>query len=308
MMTRDPVAPLRAERFLREATRHLSQWEGTYIHDAILRDYHEKTGQVDGGYGRWLDALIDHLQARYDLHGTRILDFGSGTGELVVRMNVLGHRATGIDLHVPHLRLARILAEENGLDPSIFVHNEEPRLPFEDGEFGIVTLFSVLEHLSDDVLEWLLPELQRICSGVVFVLVPNRLKVRDDHTGLAFAPWMPRWLATRYIKLWGHRHQYHISDDGSWDVHFRWFRQVVDPFRDAGFTLEFPPDELVFPSLEAAPPIHVIGKQVKIVGRTLRLGLPLPYRRALRRGTPRQAFYPYLNLVFRSRRSTGEVK
>ena len=75
---------------------------------------------------------------------------------------------------------------------------------------------------------------------------------------------------------------------------------------EAGFSVNFPPDEYVFPSLEQVPPLRGIGKHVG--GRLI--GIPYPVGLMQRLGKPRQAFYPYLNLVFespalQSRRRTG---
>jgi hypothetical protein len=110
--------------------------------------------------------------------------------------------------------------------------------------------------------------------------------------------WLPRFLAVPYIRLRGPRYQYHISADGSWDVVSRGLYASARPFVRAGFRLEFPPDEHVFPPLQQAPPLRGIGKTVRIGQRQRFVGVPYPTRLAARLGVPRQAFYPYLNLVF----------
>lgn len=292
---------LRCDRFLAGAEALMAPFEGTYIHQAALRDFREKLGIEEGGYGPWLDGLTRHVDETFGIRPRRILDFGSGTGELAVRMATLGWDVTGVDLHADHLRLARTLAEENGLPPAMFVEGEPGLLPFDDDTFGLITAFSVLEHLDDGVLEWLLPELRRV-APVLFVLVPNRLKWFDDHTGLRYIPWLPRRLAAARVRLAGRYRQYHISRDGSWDVHFRWFARIRRLFGDAGFDLHFPPDELVFPPLDRFPPIRKIGKTLTLGGRTRTIGAEWPIRDKLRRGHPPQAFHPYHNFVFTRRR------
>lgn len=294
------VPPLRADRFLAEAEAFMAPFEGSYIHDASLRDFREKVGLEEAGYGPWLDGLTRHIDAEHGISPRRILDFGSGTGELAVRMATLGWDVTGVDLHPGHLRLARTLAEENGLPASMFVEGEPGRLPFDDDAFGLITAFSVLEHLDDGVLEWLLPELRRV-APVLFVLVPNRLRWFDDHTGLRYIPWLPRPLAAARVRLAGRYRQYHISRDGSWDVHFRWFGRIRRLFDGAGYDLHFPPDPLVYPPLDLIPPIRRIGKTLTILGRRRTIGVEWPIRRKLRQGHPPQAFHPYLNLIFTRR-------
>lgn len=293
--------PLRAERFRRATAESLAPLRGTRIYDAALKDLAEKTEQVDAGYRGWLAALLPYLLERAGPGPDTVLDFGCGTGELTVLMNVAGFSARGVDVHPEHLRLARLLAEENGLDPSLFVQGSERRLPFGAAEFGAVTMLSVLEHLDDDELAWLLPELRRV-ARLVFVLVPNRLMIRDDHTGLNFVPWLPRGLASRYVRLRGGRYRYGISRSGEWDVSFRTLARIEKLFADAGFVAEYPPDALVYPPLELVGPVRHVSKRLG----PLTLKVPHPYR-LLRPGRAPQTYHPYLNLVFRPGRATVQA-
>lgn len=287
-----------------EVLEYMAPLKGTHIYDAMERGHLEKTERIDAGYGRWLQELLEHITDTYNLGDhPRILDVGCGTGELVVRMNVLGFDATGVDLHERHLVLARILAEENDLPNTLFVSNNGNDLPFENNSFDIVTLFSVVEHLSDTTLSQLLPELKRICCGILYVLVPNRLKLTDDHTGLRFVPWMPRWLATLYVKSRGPKYQYYISESATWDVYHRSYGRVVSLFQNYGFTVRFPPDNIVYPPLDQVPPIRRIGKNLRFRNKNIYIGAPLPHRLMTRFRYPKQGFYPYLNLIFVSEKS-----
>jgi 2-polyprenyl-3-methyl-5-hydroxy-6-metoxy-1,4-benzoquinol methylase len=302
-MTTERIEPLRAEQFLQAAFENIEPLRGTHIHCAISRDLLEKTETSEAGYGKWLKKLFAYLSSTYHLTGKRVLDFGCGTGELTVRMRTLGYEAYGFDLHENHLRLARILAVENGVPPEAFILSKpngsgHARMPFPDGSFDIITLFSVLEHLSDTTLAHILPELRRICRGVIYVLVPNRLKPVDDHTGLRFICWMPRSVAAAYVKLRSHRNGYHISADGTWDVYNRCLSRVVTIFRRGGFDTQFLPDQVVFPPLATCPPIKRIGKYFRFGKRRIYVGVPLPYDTLLKLGYPPQSFYPYLNLIF----------
>lgn len=291
------IQPLKAEKFLEAALKCMEPFKGTYVYNAVTRDYREKTDHVDAGYGRWLKNMLEFLTQYYNLKNKRILDFGCGTGELTVRMNCLGYQAYGIDVHEKHLELAKLLAKENDLPDNIFILNQINKLPFDDKSFDIITMFSVLEHIDDATLAWLLSEFHRVCRGIVYILVPNRLKPTDDHTGLHFVPWMPRWLALRYVKMRGRKHGYFISQDGSWDVYYRSFSRIVSLFRQQGFTPDFPPDTVIYPPLDKAPPITRIGKHLTLRTRRVFMGVPLPVRIMMKLGYPKQAFYPYLNLI-----------
>src|SRR2546428_622452 len=167
-------------------------------------------------------------------------------------MNTLGYEAVGLDLHEEHLALARILARENDVPESRFVLHAGGALPFEDQSFDLVTLFVVLEHLSDAVLDRVLPELVRVCAGGIFIQVPNRLQTRDDHTGLRLVPWMPRRVAEWYVRLHGPRHRYAISRDGTWDVYYRSYNAIRRRFEKVGLRVRFVPDALWYPPLDLA--------------------------------------------------------
>lgn len=195
------IRPLKADRFLKNALEYIQPFKGTYIYDAKVRDYREKTDQINAGYGEWLKKMLNFIIENYNLDkNSRILDIGCGTGELTVRIKSLGYDVYGIDIHREHLELAKILAVENGLNEGMFILNNLNKLSFEDYSFDIITMFSVLEHLDNYALTWLLPELRRVCRKLVYILVPNRLKAIDDHTGLKLVPWMPRQLAVNYVK------------------------------------------------------------------------------------------------------------
>lgn len=292
--------------FLESAYAYMEPLKGTHIHRAICRDYLEKTGNVESGYARWLRDLFAHLIQRYGLHGKRVLDFGCGTGELTVRMRSLGYEAYGFDMHERHLSLARILAKENDVPAEAFILNKpnghpDPRLPFPDGSFDIITLFSVLEHISDPALRTLLPEFRRVCRGVIYVLVPNRLKAVDDHTGLRYVCWAPRCVAVPYVGLRGHSNGYHISSDGTWDVYNRTFPKIKSVVKRYGFRVDFPPDEYAFPSSQK-PVTQVAGS-----ARGLRPGriIPLLWHRVFNPDCPPQGLYPYLNMIWSQKGNRG---
>lgn len=293
------IYPLKADNFIKSALEYMEPYKGAYIYNVFARDFREKTDQVDAGYGRWLYNLLSYLIKQYSLsEKPRILDFGCGTGELTVRMASLGFDTTGIDTNEEHLKLAMALAKENNLSNVNFILNKENHLPFDDNSFDIITMFSVFEHLNDETLRWFLPELNRICRGIIYILVPNKLKTRDDHTGLLFVPWLPNWLVTPYVKICGRSHSSSMSESGTWDVYYRSFSRIAPLFKQNSFNLEFPPNDTIYPPLDKVPPIFRIGKKLKLGMKTFFIGLPLPWKTMAKFGYPKEAFYPYLNLIF----------
>ena len=291
--------PIKAAHFLNELRTKLQSAQGTFIYDACLRASLEKTNPEDSsGYVRWLHALFDFLRHENG-GGRRTLDLGCGTGELTVLMKLLGFEATGIDVQPEDIRLAQLLARENGLSADMFVRHEMVQLPFADASFDIVMMVSVLEHLDDQTLRALLPELARICRGVLFVQAPSSASLRDDHTGLRFVPAMPHWLARTYIAARGSKYRYSISPSGTWDVHYRSLDEILQIF-SPWFAGSFAPANCCYPEPSSDESITRIGKHIQLRNRDLFVGVPLPWRRLrINRGYPREAYYPYLNLIFK---------
>lgn len=278
----------------------LSDAQGTYIYDAVVRDLNDKTSSADPcGYRAWLGGLLPYLINHFHLHGKRVLDVGCGAGELTTMMNMLGYDAVGLDVHERALSLARTLARENGIPPGRFVLVRGSKLPFPDASFDIVTMISCLEHMGDEALSALVPELRRVCRGVIFIQVPSPMKISDDHTGLRFVPWMPGWMARPYIALRGRRYRYAISESGTWDVVYRTLRQIRRRF--AGLEMELIPPLHSFPACDASSAVLNIRKTVSIGAIQFELRIPLLHRRLARRlGAQLENFYPYYNVVFKT--------
>ncbi len=286
------------ETFLPAADAALQAAKGTWVYEAARAGRLSKLGVTDQDYVEWMRGLLSYLKSRLGLsRPLRVLDLGCGTGELTVLMRRLGADAMGADVHDEHLELARMLARDNGLPEGMFVRSSPRTLPFPDAHFDVVHLHVVVEHLSDSVLRSLLPEIRRVCAGLVHVVVPNRLQWTDDHTGLPLLPLLPRRVATWWLDRKGVR--YPLSADGTWDVYYRSFRTLRKIFDTGGFLTERVPDAYVFPnpSDPAQLPLHrytEIGTTpLKRIGWAV-LGWSI---RLLSVGTPDWGLLPYLNLV-----------
>ena len=293
---------MHASRFRKEVLSTLEPARGTYIYEASVRDLNEKTSPEDPcGYGSWLRGLIEYARRILELTEMRILDLGCGHGEFTVMMNLMGYDAMGLDVSDESLRLARILADENGIAPGRFVKGENGKLPFDDKSFDLVVMISSLEHISDATLSWLVPELDRVCRGIVFVQVPSAMKISDDHTGLKFVPWLPPRVASAYIALRGRRYRYWISESHEWDVTYRDLRTIENRFAKH-FSMSIVPPEHSYPPIGQRDAVLDVKKRIDLGAFSFSVRIPLVTRYLQKAmGARIEHFYPYYNVAFRNR-------
>lgn len=111
------------------------------------------------------DARRRHAQAivtGFDVRGS-YLDVGCGRGEMLKHARALGfERVQGTEV-VPSLYEA----------PDVIMAMAHD-LPFDDGEFEVVTCLDVLEHLLPEDTEIVLAELDRVASKHVVVTANNK--------------------------------------------------------------------------------------------------------------------------------------
>ena len=125
------------------------------------------TDQESGAFAT--GAYVRYLLARYIRPGMRVLDFGAGTGELVMLLRQAGVDAFGLEYSSP----ARdYCAKRRGFQ----LARELTAFPPES--FDLVVMIEVVEHLTDlwgtlaGVREMLRPK------GILFITTPNRKGLR----------------------------------------------------------------------------------------------------------------------------------
>ena len=151
----------------------------------IIRNFRRVAGHI-----RQFRDVLDPVE--------KVLDVGAGSGEFAFLMTELGKDVIGIE---PNAGYAAYCREDLGLD--IRTAHLDPGL-FEPGQFDLIRLNHVLEHLNDPVkylsmmAAWLAP------GGTLYVEVPNietyaREKSRGNmfHYGhiFNFNPWTLRTAA-----------------------------------------------------------------------------------------------------------------
>ena len=152
--------------------------------DALLPFYDLLTRAL--GMGKAYDALVAQAELT---DGLRVLEIGSGTGNVTTRVKRAAPGADVIGTDPDPLAIARAQRKVRGLTGIRFERAYAQELPFPDGEFDRVLSSMMLHHLDDDVKAGALAEVYR-------VLRPGgRLHILDigghvsAHHGLA-ARWM----------------------------------------------------------------------------------------------------------------------
>jgi len=104
-----------------------------------------------------------------DLRTGRILDIGCGSFPYF-----LAHTAFREKFAVDQLPLAPEAAARNHIEFYTLDLNKEPRLPFSNDFFSIVTLLAVVEHLNPDSMAMLFRECHRVLrhGGMVILTTP----------------------------------------------------------------------------------------------------------------------------------------
>jgi SAM-dependent methyltransferase len=125
----------------------------------------------------------------------RVLDYGCGSGHIVMQLREIGIDANGCDVfygggdystQVPAQLFGSIIKPmENGL------------IPFGDGSFDFVVNNQVLEHVED--IDFVLGEIYRVLkpNGQVLSLFPDKSVWREGHCGIPFLHWFAKGTQVR---------------------------------------------------------------------------------------------------------------
>ena len=90
---------------------------------------------------------VDYIEARAGLAGRRVLDVGCGGGLLAEAMARRGARVTGIDLAPGPLEVARLHAQEGGVNVEYRLQAAQQLAAEAPAAFDLVTCLEMLEHV-----------------------------------------------------------------------------------------------------------------------------------------------------------------
>ncbi len=189
-----------------------------YLCDEMMRE--EDTSYLQRDLQSDLLAYFD----KSDFDGKRLLDFGCGGGaSTAILARMFPHtEIVGVELFGDLLTIARKRIEHYKLPNVRFLQSPSgEELPSGVGQFDVVILSAVYEHLLPQERETIMPKLWAVMrdDGFLFInLTPNRLFPVEHHTtGLPFLNYLPRSLALKTARKFSAR----IARDDSWEALLR---------------------------------------------------------------------------------------
>jgi ubiquinone/menaquinone biosynthesis C-methylase UbiE len=144
--------------------------------DSLSQQWSEKYaagGNLRHRVDRCLAPIRDCLQP-----GSKVLDFGCGTGQITLALRRAGLDVCGFDTSPGMIAVARKLCAEAGVEFMTGGSNGRSAIPAPDRAFRGVVASSVLEYADDPQAQ--LDELARVLApgGVLVMTVPNPLNRR----------------------------------------------------------------------------------------------------------------------------------
>ncbi|HRH26887.1 MAG TPA: methyltransferase domain-containing protein [Parcubacteria group bacterium] len=174
-----------------------------------------------------------------DLKVRRILDLGSGKGSFLIQCAQNGVFAKGIELNKGYIETSIKRASDAGVVIDV-VQGVGESLPFNDSEFNFVNLCEVIEHVENP--NKVLKEVHRVLEkeGLVYISVPNRFGIKDQHFNLYFVNWLPRVWSDLFIGIFS-RHKDYTGEAGHQrlsQMHYNTFKGASKIFIETGFKVE----------------------------------------------------------------------
>ncbi|MEM9409817.1 MAG: class I SAM-dependent methyltransferase [Planctomycetota bacterium] len=124
------------------------------------------------GYGDWLN--VKEAMRRFDVSSEngKLFDFGCASGRFLRHVATFSElESQGCDFAPANVAWVQKYLPDN---ISVTLNTSRPDLPFGDGEFDVVTAFSVFTHIDQGEEDWL-AELTRITkpNGILYLTIQN---------------------------------------------------------------------------------------------------------------------------------------
>jgi 2-polyprenyl-3-methyl-5-hydroxy-6-metoxy-1,4-benzoquinol methylase len=156
-----------------------------------MKDRIRKAGKISS-------ILIDFCGK--ELHSSTCLDLGCSSGVISAQLTNIFKKVIGFDIDYASLSIAQNNKLQK-LESPFYILGDGSYLPFDDGRFDVVICAQVYEHMPDAVK--MVKEIARVLKlgGFCFFSGPNRLSIMEEHYWLPFLSWLPKSLASIYMKF-----------------------------------------------------------------------------------------------------------
>ena len=172
-----------AEQYLENCAEYTSPFE----REKLINNWIEKDRVAQG--------VVDDFRKRVgDPKGSRMLDFGFGNAQFAIAFAQAGAQVDGLEVNQTLLDLAQENAATQGVNVNLRLYDGRI-FPYADNAFDYAYSLAVFEHVSDFRLA--LSEVARVLKpgGKFYLAYPNRIALRETHTGIWFVNYLPRKLA-----------------------------------------------------------------------------------------------------------------
>lgn len=188
-----------------------------YFDELGLRDYEERIRKrLKREVGK---ELINKIKNYYSIEGKKVLEVGSGWGEICVEVAKCGAVVTGVEPDKELLKISKLLGKVEEVDVN-FVEGCGENLPFDSNCFDLLICHAVLEHVTD--VSKTISELVRVAKhgGIIYLKVPNYLMPYEDHYKIFYPPMFPKSLVRIYLKFRGKKSDFinHINYTTSFNI------------------------------------------------------------------------------------------
>ncbi len=171
-----------------------------------------------------------------DLKSRNVLDLGSGRGKFLVELAQNNVKSIGLELNREYIQKSAYLAKEKNVSIRVDQGVGE-KLPYNDNSFDFINMAEVIEHV--DSPDKVMKESFRVLKqgGLIYVSVPNRFGIKDQHFNLYFINWMPRFLS-EIVLTWLKQHKEYGGTIGFQrlsQMHYKTYSSAKHLFIKSGF-------------------------------------------------------------------------
>lgn len=176
----------KAREYVNETFAGSSAWD----RDRLVKDWLSKERKTKG--------LIADFEKRVgNIKGKRLLEIGFGSGIQLLVFGREGAEVHGLEVDELLYKIGGEILAETDADIRMY---DGKTFPYKDDYFDYCLATSVLEHVSD--VPAVLAEAYRTLKpgGRFYVSFPNRWWPKETHTGVYFLSFLPRNIASWFLK------------------------------------------------------------------------------------------------------------